>query len=153
MTDIAAAPFSLKDAVFVIEAAEDNNEREYTGTVGHVLFAPDVQTVTESYAFSSGVADTFPVGISWTLALEYPQDWSDASALSLYLALHAGQARTVRFEPKAGGLTVRARVTLVPGPIGGQAGPILTGIVVMGLHGQPQLLDEHGDVLTFAGWE
>lgn len=135
---IEAVPFSLRDAKFVIEAGTAG-ERDYSGTVSHVLFAPDVRWV-DTTVYGAGPSSAI-TSVAWTLALEYPQDWRDASSLSLYLASHVGQERDVVFTPTSHLAThqVRARVVLAPGPIGGDAGPMLTGIVVMGVQDKPHI--------------
>lgn len=137
---IEAAPFSLRDAQFIIGAGT-GSATDYTGSVSHVMFAPEVRFASE-LTYAPGGGSQWEHGLlppRWDLAIEYPQDWAEASSLSLYLALHAGERRDVLFLPKTVGGThqVRANVTLAPGPIGGQAGPLLTGIVVMGVNGDP----------------
>ena len=134
---IEAAPFSLQDAQFIIGAGT-GSATDYTGSVSHVMFSPEVEWVQDAPEGKPGYR--WAMGrVSWAMALEYPQDWVDASSLSLYLALHAGEERDVLFLPKAAGGThqVRANLTLAPGPIGGQAGVLQTGIVVMMVNGKP----------------
>lgn len=133
---IEAAPFSLQDAQFIIGAGT-GSATDYTGSVSHVMFAPAPEVAT--FGLHAGTYIHRLQSTVWSLALEYPQDWAEATSLSLYLALHAGERRDVLFLPRTEGGTrqVRANVTLVPGPIGGQAGVLQTGIVVMGVNGNP----------------
>ncbi|MDF9877464.1 hypothetical protein [Cellulosimicrobium cellulans] len=140
---IEAAPFSLQDAQFIIGAGT-GSATDYTGSVSHVMFAPsDIEWLDNtSMADAMNGTRSWVMGlVAWSLAIEYPQDWVEASSLSLYLALHAGEKRDVLFLPKAAGGThqVRANVILAPGPIGGQAGVLQTGIVVMMVNGRPTI--------------
>jgi hypothetical protein len=140
VADTVAAPFALRDARFIISPGTEE-EREFSSSVSHALFDPRVtwQTYRE-YDDAPGLAGASSV-VDWWLAIEYPQDWASASSLSLFLAAHAGQERDVLFVPSEALSThqVRATVILAPGPIGGDAGPVLTGIVAMPVLGEPQL--------------
>lgn len=128
---------SLREATFHVAGGDGG--RDFTSTVSHVLFAPNPVVLRERSL--GGDVQNALVDVEWTLALEYPQDWSEASSLSLFLALHGGEQRDVTFTPKTGSRAISANVTLVPGPIGGQADAVLTGIVVMGINGAPVIED------------
>ena len=137
MVDIAAAPFALRDARLIIEPGA-GEEREFSSSVSHVLFDPRVEWIEDS-KFARPERTYIMGRTEWWLALEYPQDWGEASSLSLFLALHAGETRDLLFVPSETLAThqVRATVVLAPGPIGGDAGPMLTGVVAMPLRRAP----------------
>ncbi|GAA4831603.1 hypothetical protein GCM10023221_04270 [Luteimicrobium xylanilyticum] len=135
MTAIPVTPLSLRDATFVVLDA--GGERDYSSSVSQVLFQP-TPTWFQSRSLEQRVPEQILGPVEWTLALEYPQDWAEATSLSLYLLLHAGEQRDVLFVPRTTDLVqVAANVTLAPGPIGGQAGVLLTGIAVMGVNDVP----------------
>ncbi len=135
MTAIPVTPLSLRDATFVVLDA--GGERDYSSSVSQVLFQPAPAWIPWP-SMDKRVPEQTLGQVEWTLALEYPQDWVEASSLSLYLLLHAGEQRDVLFVPRTSDLVrVSANITLAPGPIGGQAGVLLTGIAVMGVNDTP----------------
>ncbi|GAB2474390.1 hypothetical protein [Xylanimonas ulmi] len=139
MADTLAAPFALRDARLIVGPGT-GEEREFSSSVSHVMFEPRV-----AWAPAVGLNDVggnYAVErVEWWLALEYPQDWAEAASLSLFLATHAGQKREMLFVPSQRFAThqVRTTVVLAPGPIGGDAGPLLTGIVAMPVVGWPDV--------------
>jgi hypothetical protein len=82
---------------------------------------------------------------TWTLDLEYDQNWAEASAgppvvsqgLSLFLSENAGQLADFKIEWPLEDTQATGQVRLKPGPYGGTAGEIAEATVTLGLDGEP----------------
>lgn len=82
---------------------------------------------------------------TWTLDLEYDQNWAEASAgppvvtqgLSLFLSENAGQLADFKIEWPLEDTQATGIVRLKPGPYGGTAGEIAEATVTLGLDGEP----------------
>jgi hypothetical protein len=133
MTQIAVAPFVLKDAILTI--ATDSYEMH----VSSVSFEPksDTQTwqgLTPAAAFSD---QSTPI---WTCKLSYAQDWSTTNSLAQYLLANTGQQKVAVFKPQGtttGKPIFTATLIMSPGPIGGDVNTVQTGEVTLGVVGAP----------------
>jgi hypothetical protein len=133
MATIAVAPYVLKNALLTV--ATDNYEKHVSG----VKIIPNVtpvtwQGLTPDAAFSDAGSPT------WTLTLDYAQDWTTANSLAAYLLANAGQQKVIVFKPlgaTAGGPIFTVTAIIVPGPVGGDVNTVQTGTVTMGIIGQP----------------
>lgn len=82
---------------------------------------------------------------TWTLDLEYDQNWAEASVgppavgmgLSLFLSTNAGQLADFKIEWPLEDTQATGQVRLKPGPYGGTAGEIAEATVTLGLDGEP----------------
>ena len=73
---------------------------------------------------------------TWTLSLDYDQDWT-GTGLSTFLNANAGKQAQVVLDSPLLGAKATCEVTLVPGPYGGAAGETAEGSVEFGVTGQP----------------
>lgn len=133
MTQIAVAPFVLKDAL--LQIATDNYEKHVSGLVIAPQTSPITwQGLTPDSAFSDA---SNPI---WTCQMDYAQDWTTANSLAQYLLTNAGQQKVAIFKPlgaTAGDPIFTATIIIVPGPIGGAVNTVQVGTVTMGVIGQP----------------
>lgn len=133
MAQVASAPFVLKDAVLSI--GTDDYEKHVSGVV--IQPAMSVLTwnaITPSGAFSDATSPT------WSVTLNYAQDWTTANSLAQYLLTNAGQTKTAIFKPlgaTTGDPTFTVTIIIAPGPIGGEANTVQVGTVTMGVVGEP----------------
>lgn len=133
MTQIAVAPYVLKDALLSI--ATDNYEKHVSG----VVFTPQTSPVTwQGLTPDSAFSDASnPI---WTLQMDYAQDWTTVNSLAQYLLTNAGQQKIAVFKPlgaTTGKPLFTATIIIVPGPIGGAVNTVQVGTVTMGVVGQP----------------
>ena len=133
MTQIAVAPFVLKDALLQIDT--DNYEKHVSGLVIAPVTSPITwQGLTPDSAFSDA---SNPV---WTCQMDYAQDWTTPNSLAQYLLTNAGQQKVAVFKPlgaTTGDPVFTVTILIVPGPIGGAVNTVQTGTVTMGVVGQP----------------
>ena len=130
MTAIITKPYVFKDGTIKIDA--DN----YESAVSSFQLTPATQTLTFQAVTPSG-AFTDSTTPTWVAAIGYAQDWETAGSLSQYLMDHAGETKTLIFEPKAGGTRFTQDVTIAPGPIGGAGNTVQVATVNLGVIGQP----------------
>lgn len=133
MTSIGLQAIQLQDATLIVE------EDDYTASVNEVTIAPEV--IWEWWERLS--SPTVPVYLEtrWTATIGYAQDLATPGSLTRYLLENAGAVRTLVFTPSAGGSSVSVEAMLVPGPIGGPSGQILTGTVTLPLFDAPVVDD------------
>jgi hypothetical protein len=130
MAQIAVAPLFLKDVLFSV--GTDSYEKH----VSSVTFTPSTSPQTwkglnpESTFTNVGTA-------TWTVDIEFAQDWATTSSLSAYLFDNQGQTKTVVFEPVNGGQGFTASIIIVAGAIGGAVDGYGTATVSLPLQGQP----------------
>lgn len=131
MPDIEIAPIIMTDSTLTLGL------NGYQGHVSKCQFTPSGGSIVvwkglkPTSKFSMGTQPT------WTLDLDYAQDWETASALSQYLLEHKGETVHAVLEPVAGGAGYEAMVIITPGPIGGTVDTIPTGSVSLGVTGDP----------------
>lgn len=126
MALVAPKPTFLTD--YTIKIGADNFEK----AVNQVLVTPRVQVLE----FKGGTPDsTFRkvVVTGCDIAIGFAQDWESAVSLSRYLQTNAGTEAAVEFVPNKGtGTTIKSTVTIVPGPVGGNADTAATTSVTLG---------------------
>jgi hypothetical protein len=130
VTQVPAVPFVLKDCLVTI--GTDSYEKAVT----KVQLTPSA-SVQVAKAVSPGAVYTDTDEASWTLDLEWLQDW--ATPANLGAMLHAAEGDTVPFvfEPITGGATITVEVVVTPGPIGGGVGVYAPASCSMGCVGKP----------------
>lgn len=133
MADIAVSPLYLKDVVLTVDGDT------YEKAVSSATFTPSISTATFK-GLDPAATFTEAGSASWTVDLEYAQDWDSADSLSAYLFNNAGSSVALSFKPKSGtGATVSATVIIVPGAIGGTVDSFGTSTVSLPVSGQPVL--------------
>jgi len=83
---------------------------------------------------------TFPQAVTYELALEFAQDWSDANSLSWYLWDHQGETVSAVLNPDdatAGTTSWALNVAIAPGSVGGPVDSVAVTTVTLGVVGQP----------------
>lgn len=93
MADIAVNPIVLKDVELTIGGTDN-----YSAHASSVTFTPSFSNVTwQGLSPDSAFTDT--TAVTWTVAIEYAQDWS-TSGLSTYFYTNAGTSKSVQFSTK-----------------------------------------------------
>lgn len=110
---------------------------DYEGHVSSAAFMPGNNSPVVFKGLSQDSVHTFATKASWTLDLEYAQDWETANSLSLYLLANEGNTVTATFEPVDGGQGYTADVIITPGAIGGAVDTVAVGSVSLGVKGRP----------------
>ena len=125
MPTIAVAPLVLKDVELII------GTDDYRKHVDQVTFTPSASSVTWT---GLGLNSHTDVGTAtWTVNLNYVQDWDTANSLSRYLYDNEGDTVAVTFAPKsASGPSFKANVVITPGAIGGTVNSYATTSVTLG---------------------
>lgn len=132
MSTIAVKPYIIADCLLTIGA--DN----YEAHASKIELVPSITKVKFKGSTPSSVHNLTSTP-EWVLNLTYAQDWETAAALSRYLHEHQGEAVECTFEPKKGGSTVTATITIEPGSIGGDVDAVAGSSVALGVTGQPVL--------------
>ena len=133
MAQIGVQPIVLRDVLLSIGA--DSYEKHVSG----VTFTPSSSTVNWN-GLTPDASFTFPTATTWTLQLEYAQDWETPNSLSEYLFENEGEKVTMTFEPVNGGAGFSADVHIAPGAIGGAVNAVATATVTLGVSGKPTLI-------------
>lgn len=137
VTSIEVAPLFLNDIVMQIGTSDS-----FETAISSATFTPSNKLVT----FQGGTPDSvfnFPGPTTWTLDLEYAQDWDTTGSLSNYLHANEGAVVAAVFTPKEGDSetpTVTANIIITPGSIGGDIGAVGTAKVSLGLNGRPVIV-------------
>jgi hypothetical protein len=76
---------------------------------------------------------------SWTLDVDYDQDWNegDAASLSFFLINNNGKQGTATITWPAADTSAEVDILITPGPYGGAAGEVAEGTVSLPVLGQP----------------
>jgi hypothetical protein len=130
MATIAVQPIVLTDVLLTV--GTDTYEAHVSG----VTFTPTSPTVTWKGLTPTSV-HTFGGTATWTVTLNYAQDWETANSLSIYLMENEGETVSMTFEPKSGGASFTANVILTPGGIGGDVDTVAVSSVTLGVSGKP----------------
>lgn len=135
-TPVSAKPFTLKDVSLLIGPSATNYE--FKTSVSAVTFTPATSQV--SWTGLGGNTFTDVSTATWTVTLEYAQDWDTTTSLSRYLHANEGTTVDCTFKPKSAGTpTVTAKVIIVPGAIGGTVNAVATASVTLGVDGKPAI--------------
>lgn len=134
MTQIAVAPLFLKDVIFTV------GTDDYEKHVSNVTFTPSTSPQTWK-GLNPDATFTNVGSATWTVDLEYAQDWTTTNSLSAYLFANQGETKTVEFAPQNGvGPSFTASVIIVAGAIGGAVDTYGAATVSLPLQGQPTLV-------------
>lgn len=127
MTTHNVIPLVLKDVELVLGADVDDFRKHVSG----VTYTPSAPTQNWT---GLGLNTHTDVGAAtWTLGLDYVQDWDSPDSLSRYLFEHQGETVAALFRPRSGvGPSFTSNVTITPGAIGGQVNAYATTSVQLG---------------------
>jgi len=133
MATIGVAPIVLTDVSLLIPTDD------YAKHVSSVTLTPTSSTVTWN-----GLGKNSFTGASiatWTVTLEYAQDWETVDSLSAYLFENEGNKVTMTFKPQTGsGPSFTVEVTIVPGAIGGAVNAVAVATVTLPCSAKPALV-------------
>lgn len=131
MASIAIDPVFMKDVVFTVDV--DSYEKH----VSSVTITPSVSSVSwkglnPDSTFTNASTPT------WTVDIEFAQDWTTTDSLSKYLFNNSGETKTITFQPTNGsGLTFTVDAIIVPGSVGGAVDSYALTTVSLPVQGQP----------------
>lgn len=133
MAVLTPRPLVMKDVV--LEIGTD----DFRAYADSVTFTPSASSVT--WSGLGGNTHTDASTATWTLDLNYVQDWDSANSLSRFLYENEGDSVDVVFAPKSGsGPSFTAEVVITPGAIGGAVSAFATTSVTLGVNGRPELV-------------
>lgn len=124
MTNIALTPVTVNAATLKIDA--DN----YEAAIGSAVFTPS--TKTSSFVAINGLTYQSQSPSTWTLDLNYAQDFETAASLANYLHANEGASKAAVLTEVASGATFTATISIAPGAIGDAAGSIAQSKVSLG---------------------
>lgn len=130
MATIDVQPIVLRDVLLNIPTDD------YSKHVSAVTITPSSGTVNFT-GLNPDATFTFPTATTWSVQLDYAQDWETTNSLSLYLFENEGEQVEMTFEPKAGGLGWTVDVFIAAGAIGGAVNQVATASVTLGVVGRP----------------
>jgi len=127
MATINVKPLVLKDVLLTI--GTDSYQKHVSG----VTFTPSASSITWQ-GLDATESFTDVATATWTITLNYVQDWETADSLSEYLFDNEGETITMVFTPVkgTGKKTFTADVTITPGAIGGEVNQFATTSVTLG---------------------
>lgn len=131
MAQVNVTPLYLKDVVLSIGTAG-----EFEKHVSGVTFTPSVATATFK-GLDSAAVFTQASNATWTVDLNYVQDWDTTGSLSAYLFNNAGTEVDITFTPASGSGSWEATCIIVPGAVGGQVDAYAVSTVSLPVQGQP----------------
>jgi len=131
MPAIVPVPLVVKDCLIQFTDS-------YEAAVSQVEFAPSASQISFT-AVAPGAVYTDVTPATWVLNLTYVQDWDTVGSLANFLFEHEGESMPITVEPKAGGASIAATVTITPGSIGGTVGTYGTSTVALGVVGRPTI--------------
>ena len=126
-------PFVMKNAIVII------GTDDFAKAVSSATLTPSGGT-TPFKGLKPDAVFTFPQSVTWTLDLEYAQDWSNEISLSRYLFDHIGEILdcTVNVDDQTAGTTSwELQVAVTAGAIGGAVDNVATATVSLGVQGAP----------------
>lgn len=133
ITTVDVDPLFLNDYTLVID------DDEFAAAISSATFTPKSSIVNFQGGRPSATFN-FPTPATWTLDLEYAQDWSAATSLANYLHTNEGLIKAATFVPNVAddeSPTVTANIIITPGAIGGKAAAVATSTVSLGVNGKP----------------
>lgn len=132
MAEIAVQPVILQDMVVKIGADD------FAAAVSSAIITPAGSIVTWKGLKPESV-HAFPVAPTFTLDLEYAQDWAGTTSLSRYLWDHQGEViEDVVLEPESGvGTRWTFDMIVATGAVGGAVDTVGTASVSLGISGRP----------------
>lgn len=136
-TIVPVSPFILKNAIVAFGTPGSDND--FAKAVSSATLTPS-GGVTPFKGLKPDAVFTFPQSVTWTLDLEFAQDWSADDSLSRYLFDHQGETitATLNADDRTTGTTSWAlNVAIVPGAVGGPVDSVATATVSLGVVGAP----------------
>lgn len=92
---------------------------------------------------------TVPGVTGYVLNLEYAQDWTIDTGISMFLYDNDGLLVDFSLQPTADAEPIAiGRCYIVPGDFGGTAGEIMVGSVALGIEGKPDITGNAAPVAT-----
>jgi hypothetical protein len=133
MPVIEVKPFIMRNAVVEFDVDD------FAKAVSSATLTPAGGT-TPFKGLKPTAVFTFPQSVTWTLDLEFAQDWSAETSLSRYLFDHQGETIDATLNPddQTEGTTSWAiTVAIAPGAVGGPVDSVATATVSLGVVGAP----------------
>lgn len=130
-TVVDVDPIYLDNAALVIDTFD------YAAAASKIECQPSIKSATfrgmkRTASFTSTSVE------SWTLSIDFAQDFETAESFSNMLFDNQGDVVTIDFAPIDGGKVWQVDVQLVPGGIGGAGGAHATTSISLGVLGQPR---------------
>lgn len=117
-------PLYMRDSVLTIAGTD------HAAQCSSIVFTPS--PVSAVWKGLKPDAQFTAAGLAtWTCDVTVAQDWDEATSFSVYLHEHEGESVAIVCEPKDGGASFDATVTIVPGAIGGAVDAFAEGTVSM----------------------
>lgn len=133
MTVIDLVPLVLRDVEATIGTSD------YKHAISSATFTPSTSPVAWTGLGGKTFQDV--TSATWTLDLQYVQDWDTAGSLSRYLYENETEKVTLTLRPRSGaGPSFTAEITIVPGAIGGPVNANATASVTLPCTGKPELV-------------
>lgn len=130
MATIEVAPKILNDVILSFGVDD------FAAACSSATLTPSASNVTWKGLKPSAVF-TFPTSPTWTLDLEYAQDWADEDSLSRYLFDHQGETIAATLTPNSGDTAWGLNIVITPGAVGGAVDTVAVATVSLGVSGQP----------------
>lgn len=139
MAIIDVNPLVMRDVeLTIITSSGPSVSASYQKHVDAVTFTPAAATVTWTGLGKNVHTDVATA--TWTLVLNYVQDWDTDGSLSEFLYSNEGDTFPVTFRPRNGvGKSFTSNVVVTPGAIGGTVNTFATTTVTLGCD-KPQIL-------------
>lgn len=97
-------------------------------------------TQTQSWTGGGGNSHTDQTTPTWSVNVDYAQDWDTEGSFAQYLFDNAGETVALEFRPRSGGVGFGALVIITPGTIGGSINSFMTASITLGVDGKPERL-------------
>lgn len=133
MAVLEVTPFIMRNAIVEFDGSD------FAKAVSSATLTPS-GGVTPFKGLKPDAVFTFPQSVTWTLDLEFAQDWEANTSLSAYLFAHQGEVVDATLNPndKTAGTTSWAiTVAIAPGAVGGPVDSVATATVSLGVVGAP----------------
>lgn len=135
MADINVIPFIMKNAIVTLGSPGD----DFAAACSSAGITPSGGTA-EFKGLKKSAVFTFPTAATYTLDLEYAQDWHSDSSLSRWLWDHRGENVPFVLDPDDlgdGHTSWEGTVAITAGGIGGAVDAVATASVSLGIVGEP----------------
>lgn len=132
MPTVTVTPFVMRNAI--LELGTD----DYAKAVSSATLTPS-GGITTFKGLKPDAVFTYPQSTTWTLDLEYAQDWGIAGSLSVWLFNNQGtnQPFELTADDVAGSTVWNGTVVITAGAVGGAVDSVATATVSLGVVGQP----------------
>lgn len=136
-TIVPFEPFIMKNAI--VAFGTPGSDDDFAKAVSSATLTPSGGTVNFK-GLKPDAVYTFPQSTTWTLDLEFGQDWAVDDSLSRYLFDHIGEVleATLNADDRTAGTTSWAlTVAIAPGAVGGPVDSVAVATVSLGVVGAP----------------